>query len=134
MHCPCGNAKVLALGLCATCYTLKRQDEEDFGSFEKRFWSGRVPVPHLRRFGTKTVPRRTSSGAGKVCLKLMITLCPGGTLVHRTLAVHSEMPPLLLQLWREQHSDGHEQKILNFEFSLRAGGNHGRYQGEGVEE
>jgi hypothetical protein len=31
MHCPCGNAKVLALGLCATCYTLKRQDEEYFG-------------------------------------------------------------------------------------------------------
>ena len=28
MHCPCGNAKVLALGVCATCYTLKRQDEE----------------------------------------------------------------------------------------------------------
>lgn len=27
MHCPCGNTKVLALGLCATCYTLKRQDE-----------------------------------------------------------------------------------------------------------
>ena len=22
MHCPCGNPKVLALGLCATCYTL----------------------------------------------------------------------------------------------------------------
>ncbi len=28
--CPCGNDKVLALGLCATCYTLKRQDEEHF--------------------------------------------------------------------------------------------------------
>ena len=29
--CPCGNDKVLALGLCATCYTLERQDEEYFG-------------------------------------------------------------------------------------------------------
>ncbi len=28
MYCPCGNAKVLAKGLCATCYTLKRQDED----------------------------------------------------------------------------------------------------------
>ncbi len=28
MHCPCGNSKILALGLCATCYRLKRQDEE----------------------------------------------------------------------------------------------------------
>lgn len=25
MHCPCGNLKVLALGLCSTCYTLKRR-------------------------------------------------------------------------------------------------------------
>jgi hypothetical protein len=26
--CPCGRPEILALGLCATCYTLKRQDEE----------------------------------------------------------------------------------------------------------
>jgi 5-methylcytosine-specific restriction endonuclease McrA len=31
MHCSCGNSKILAQGLCATCYTLKRQDEEHFG-------------------------------------------------------------------------------------------------------
>ena len=31
MHCPCGQPKVLARGLCATCYTLKRQDEAYFG-------------------------------------------------------------------------------------------------------
>jgi hypothetical protein len=31
MCCPCGIEKVLALGLCATCYTLRRQDEEYFG-------------------------------------------------------------------------------------------------------
>ena len=35
MHCPCGKAKVLALGLCATCYTLKRQDEEYFGGLRE---------------------------------------------------------------------------------------------------
>ncbi len=35
MHCPCGKAKVLALGLCATCYTLKRQDEEHFGGLRE---------------------------------------------------------------------------------------------------
>ena len=35
MHCPCGNAKVLALGLCSTCYTLKRQDEEHFGGLRE---------------------------------------------------------------------------------------------------
>lgn len=31
MHCPCGQGKILAQGLCATCYTMKRQDEEYFG-------------------------------------------------------------------------------------------------------
>jgi hypothetical protein len=24
------------------------------------------------------------------------------------------MPPLLLELWREQHPEGHEQTLLNF--------------------
>ena len=48
-------------------------------------------------------------------LHLMISLCPAcHAKVHRTLAVLSEMPPLLLQLWREQHPKGHEQKMLNF--------------------
>jgi hypothetical protein len=31
MHCPCGAAKVLARGLCSSCYNLKRQDEEYYG-------------------------------------------------------------------------------------------------------
>lgn len=35
MHCPCGNVKVLALALCATCYTLKRQDEGYFGALRE---------------------------------------------------------------------------------------------------
>jgi hypothetical protein len=35
MHCPCGDSKVVALGLCSTCYTLKRQDEEYFGGFRE---------------------------------------------------------------------------------------------------
>ena len=33
--CPCGNEKLLALGLCATCYTLKRQDAEYFGGLRE---------------------------------------------------------------------------------------------------
>jgi hypothetical protein len=34
--------------------------------------------------------------------------------VGRTKAVLSQMPPLLLQLWREQHPRGQEQTALNF--------------------
>lgn len=45
----------------------------------------------------------------------MISLCLGcHAKVHRTKAVLSEMSPLLLELWREQHPDGHEQKMLDF--------------------
>lgn len=35
LHCPCGNHKVLAQGLCATCYTFKRQAEEHFGGLRE---------------------------------------------------------------------------------------------------
>lgn len=53
---------------------------------------------------------------GKSVLNLMISLCPGcHAKVHRTKAVLSEMPPLLLELWREQHPNGHEQTNLIFE-------------------
>jgi hypothetical protein len=53
--------------------------------------------------------------SGKSVLNLMISLCPGcHAKVHRTKAVMSSMPPLLLELWREQHPDGHEQKSLDF--------------------
>lgn len=45
----------------------------------------------------------------------MISLCPGcHARVHRTKMVLTELPPLLLQLWREQHPNGQEQTVLNF--------------------
>jgi len=36
LHCRCGRGKVLALGMCATCYTLKRQGEEYFGGLREQ--------------------------------------------------------------------------------------------------
>lgn len=36
MHCRCGRENVLALGMCSTCYTLRRQDEEYFGGLGER--------------------------------------------------------------------------------------------------
>jgi hypothetical protein len=54
-------------------------------------------------------------GPGRSGLNLMISLCPGcHSKVHRTKAVLSQMPSLLLQLWSEQHTTGHEQTALNF--------------------
>jgi hypothetical protein len=52
---------------------------------------------------------------GQSTLVVMISLCLGcHAKVHRTQASLSEMPRLLLEFWREQHTNGHEQTTLNF--------------------
>lgn len=52
---------------------------------------------------------------GKSVMGLILSLCPGcHAKIHRTKAVLSAMPPLLLELWREQHPKGHEQVQLDF--------------------
>lgn len=117
LHCPCGNAKVLALGLCPTCYTLKRQDEEYFGGLreavlERDGYRCRVCDASGRDKRSIIVHHRVP---GKSVLSLMLSLCPAcHAKIHRTKAVLSVMPPLLLKLWREQHPKGHEQTALNF--------------------
>ena len=77
--CPCGNDKVLALGICATCYTLKRQDEEHFEGHREEILArdgSRCAVP-----GCTTLKRGKRSVAvhhrmpGNSDPKLMITLC-----------------------------------------------------------
>ena len=121
MHCRCGRTAILAHGLCATCYTLKRQDEARFGGLREAV---------LERDGYRCrvcdAPGRTKRSIivhhrvpGRSVLRLMISLCPGcHAKVHRTLAVRKRMSPLLLQLWREQHPNGHEQCMLNFRSQL----------------
>jgi hypothetical protein len=123
MLCRCGNAKILAHGLCATCYTLKRQDEEYFGGLretvlERDGYRCRVCDASGRDKRSIIVHHRVP---GKSVMSLMISLCPGcHAKVHRTIAVLSEMPALLLVLWREQHPDGHEQTTMNFDAKAKA--------------
>jgi 5-methylcytosine-specific restriction endonuclease McrA len=108
--CPCGNEKILALGLCATCYTLKRQDAEYFGGLreqvlERDGYACRVcgdpePGVHHRK-------------PGRSVLHLMIALCAGcHAKVHRTKVVLTEFPPLLLVLWRERHPESTNRRTL----------------------
>ena len=117
LHCRCGREKILALGLCATCYTLKRQDDEYFGGLreqvlERDHHCCRVCGASGRRKRSIVVHHRVP---GKSLLHLMISLCPGcHAKVSRTRVVLSEMPPLLLELWREQHPHGHEQTTIDF--------------------
>jgi 5-methylcytosine-specific restriction endonuclease McrA len=120
MYCRCGNQKILANGLCSTCYTLKRQDEEYFGRLREAVlrrdgYCCRVCGASGRRKRSIVVHHRVP---GKSLLHLMISLCPScHAKVGRTQLVLSEMPPLLLELWREQHPEGHEQTTLNFRAS-----------------
>ncbi len=117
MHCPCGRQKILAQGLCSTCYTLRRQDEAHFGGLreavlERDGYRCRVCDASGRAKRSIIVHHRVP---GKSVLNLMLSLCPAcHAKVHRTRAVLSAMPPLLLELWREQHPGGHEQVQLNF--------------------
>jgi hypothetical protein len=123
MYCPCGQARVLAKGLCSTCYTLRRQDEAHFGGHREAV---------LRRDGFRCrVPGCTTLKRGKRSVAVhhrqpgstdpatMITLClPCHAKVTRTFHVQDDWPDLLRILWREQHPEGHEQSALNFGLSL----------------
>jgi hypothetical protein len=117
LYCGCGNEKILAHGLCATCYTLKRQDEAYYGGLRETVlqrdgYCCRVCGASGRRKRSIVVHHRVP---GVSLLHLMIALClKCHAKVGRTKVVLSEMPPLLLELWREQHPNGHEQIALNF--------------------
>jgi hypothetical protein len=123
LRCRCGREKILALGLCATCCTLKRQDDEYFGGLreqvlERDGYCCRVCGASGRRKRSIVVHHRVP---GKSLLHLMISLCPGcHAKVGRTRVVLSQMPPLLLELCREQHPLGHEQTALDFKASFPA--------------
>jgi hypothetical protein len=116
--CPCGRPEILALGLCATCYTLKRQDEEYFGGLREAVLErdgyrcrGCGAPGHEKR---SIIVHHRVPGVSK--LELMISLCPGcHAKVERTKMVLAEMTPLLLVLWREHHPEGQEQIMLGFD-------------------
>ncbi len=118
LHCRCGRGKVLALGMCATCYALKRQDEEYFGGLREQVlkrdgYCCRV-CGALGRGKRLIVVHHRVPGVSR--LHLMISLCPAcHAIVSRTRVVRRHMSAFLLELWREQHPDGHEQTILSFE-------------------
>lgn len=119
MHCRCGADKILALGMCSTCYTLKRQDEEYFGGHREQVlardgYRCAVPGCTTRKRGKRSIAVHHRM-PGNSDPKLMITLCLGcHAKVTRTQHLQREWPLLLQVLWREQHPDGQEQTFLDF--------------------
>jgi hypothetical protein len=113
IFCPCGRSQILALGLCASCYSMKRQDEEYYGGLREAVLDRDErrcrACPNLER--RKLCVHHRVPGVSK--LDLMITLCTRcHAIVERTQMVLSEMTPSLLALWREKHPDGKEQLCL----------------------
>jgi 5-methylcytosine-specific restriction endonuclease McrA len=96
---------------------MKRQDDEYFGGLreavlERDGYRCRVCDASGRDRRSIIVHHRRP---GKSVLHLMISLCPAcHTKVHRTKAVLSRMPPLLLEVWRELHPKRHEQTMLDY--------------------
>ncbi len=62
MHCPCGRARILARGLCATCYTLKRQDGVYFGGLREQVLTRNWPLL------LRTLWREQHPGAHEQCV------------------------------------------------------------------
>ena len=119
IFCPCGRSKILALGRCASCYSMKRQDEENYGGLREvvldRDERRCRTCPNLKR--RKLCVHHRIPGVSK--LDLMITLCTCcHAIVERTQMVLGEMTPLLLVLWREKHPDGKEQLKLPLDLEL----------------
>jgi hypothetical protein len=117
--CPCGRMEILALGLCASCYSMKRQDEENYGGLREvvldRDERRCRACPNIER--RKLCVHHRKPGVSK--LELMITLCTRcHAIVERTQMVLGEMTPLLLVLWREKHPDGQEQLYLPLDAEL----------------
>lgn len=128
MHCRCGNAKIIAHGLCWTCYSLKRQDEENFGGQREKVlkrdgYRGRVcaELPEVAWLCVGQCPGVHHRVPGVSEKHLMITLCAGHhAMVTHTLFLDKSWSSLLTALWREQHPDAHEQLQLDFTMAFRA--------------
>ena len=126
MHCPCGNAKIIAHGLCWTCYSLKRQDKARFGGLREKVlerdgYRCRVcaELPEVDRLCVGHPPSVHHRVPGVSKLHLMITLCAAHhAQVERLQVAAKPMSLLLLTLWREQHPHGHEQTTFRFNAQL----------------
>lgn len=118
--CPCGRDDILALGVCSTCYTLRRQDAEYFGGHREEVlardgYRCRVPECKTLKRGKRSVAVHHRK-PGVDDPKWMITLCLAcHARVTRTLFLRRWWPKLLVLLWREQHPKAHEQKTLQFQ-------------------
>jgi 5-methylcytosine-specific restriction endonuclease McrA len=119
LHCLiCGHEELCSAGLCRHCYDAAYHSETYFGGLKEdvlerdggrcRVCAAPTDIVHHRRPGVND-------------LAWLIAICAGcHAVVHRLQRLDRYLPPLLIELWREQHpASGTEQFPLPFEERAR---------------
>jgi hypothetical protein len=114
----CGASATLVQGFCAPCYSAQRHDLLHFGGLRARVLERDRHACRVCGEG-KSAERRLHVHHRKPGISranLLIALCPAHhALVHRLAVLDRILPPLLVELWREQHPHAPEQLVFGFE-------------------
>lgn len=116
LHClACGSDALCSSGLCRSCYDAVYHSETYFGGLKE---------PTLERDGHCCRVCGDSTGIvhhrkpGVNELDWLIAICARcHAIVHRLERLDRYLPPLLVELWREQHHEDAPAEQLQFEWS-----------------
>lgn len=97
----CGSDELCARGLCRSCYDAAHHDDSYFSGCKERVLARDSRLCRVCGVATDVVHHRKP---GVDQDEHLITLCPAcHATVERLGQLDRYLPPLLLELWREQH-------------------------------
>jgi hypothetical protein len=112
----CGVSATLVRGFCRACYAARRRDLLRFAGLRSRIIERdrhACRVCGEPKSAQRLHVHHRKPGVSRE--KLLIALCPGHhALVHKLQVLDRLLPPLLAELWREQHPGAPEQLMLGF--------------------
>ena len=104
LHClVCGSAKLCSAGLCRSCYDAAYHSESYFGGLKEDVLERDGHC--CRACGVPTgIVHHRKPGLNEI--DWLIAICARCyAVVHRLQQLDRYLPPLLVELWREQHAD-----------------------------
>jgi hypothetical protein len=112
----CGNSELCSSGLCRRCYDATHHSGTHFGGLKENILERDGGRCRVCDHATQVVHHRQP---GLNDPDWLITLCAACHVVaHRLQALDRYLPPLLIELWREQHPEAPVSQ-LQFEFAER---------------